>query len=232
MADAAKTAGVKLFVWSSLVSVTELSQGRLTAVVHFDDKHKIAEYIKSIGIPSTTVILGCFIESASLEPVAMPLEFLLTLVFPDYINFPGQVSYDKDQDLITLRYGAINADVTSAFHPVGSFSLTDLHVVFQVPMLRSRIDVGNAVLTVVQNRDAFIGKTLHLGDEQLSTIDQARIVSAVSGRKAVAPNSATNSDKSAAFIQDRIADEMYEFYNTVEMGGLKGLVPDPLLKRE
>jgi uncharacterized protein YbjT (DUF2867 family) len=192
MADAAKATDVGLFVWSSLVSVTELSQGRLTAVVQFDDKHKIAEYIKSIGIPATILILGCFSEN--------------------YINFPGQASYDKDKNLITLRYGAINADVA-------------------MPMLRSRIDVGNAVLTIVQNQEAFTGKTIHLGDEQLSTLDQARIVSAISGRKVIAPNSATDSDKSASFIQNKIADEMYEFFNTVEMGGLKGLVPDPLLKQ-
>ena len=88
MADAAKTAGVKLFVWSSLVSVTELSQGRLTAVVHFDDKHKIAEYIKSIGIPSTTVILGCFIESASLLPVVTQHRSISDICLPRLHQLP------------------------------------------------------------------------------------------------------------------------------------------------
>ena len=31
----------------------------------------------------------------------------------DYLNFPGQATYDQDKDVITLRYGAVNADVAS-----------------------------------------------------------------------------------------------------------------------
>jgi len=67
MADAAKAAGVGLLVWSSLISISERTQGRLTACVNFENKYQVGEYIKSLGIPATILNLGCFDESASHE---------------------------------------------------------------------------------------------------------------------------------------------------------------------
>ena len=99
-----------------------------------------------------------------------------------------------------------------------------------VPMLRARIDVGNAILTIMKHPSAFIGQTVHLGDEPLSTVDMARIVASVSGRRVDAPNSPSDVEPAASSAQSEMIKQMYEFVNTVELTGLKGLVPDPLLK--
>jgi len=53
----------------------------------------------------------------------------------------------------------------------------------------------------------------------LSTIDMARIVSDISGRQAVAPNSPTNIDPFAARAQNEMSQKMYEFGNTGETFG-------------
>eukprot|EP00045_Choanoeca_perplexa_P020616 m.4729 g.4729 ORF g.4729 m.4729 type:complete len:297 (+) comp7159_c0_seq1:149-1039(+) len=55
MADAAKAAGVKLFMWSSLPDVEGITDGK-HPVPHFTDKAKVDAYIKSIDLPA--VFLG------------------------------------------------------------------------------------------------------------------------------------------------------------------------------
>lgn len=47
IADTCKTLGVKHLVWSALPNVTKLTDGKLSAVEHFDSKAEIAEYIES-----------------------------------------------------------------------------------------------------------------------------------------------------------------------------------------
>ncbi len=48
LADAAKTAGIQHFVYSSVGSAE-----RKTGIPHFDSKFQVEEYIKAIGIPYT-----------------------------------------------------------------------------------------------------------------------------------------------------------------------------------
>eukprot|EP00049_Salpingoeca_infusionum_P017087 m.351721 g.351721 ORF g.351721 m.351721 type:complete len:293 (+) comp16328_c0_seq1:125-1003(+) len=54
MADAAKAAGVKLFFWSSLPNADEISKGKYH-VPHLTDKALVADYCKSIDLPSVFV---------------------------------------------------------------------------------------------------------------------------------------------------------------------------------
>ncbi|KAF2664061.1 putative NmrA family transcriptional regulator [Microthyrium microscopicum] len=63
VADAAKEAGVKQIVFSSLLNVTEISNGKLPHVLHFDGKAKIEEYIKSTGITSAFVLPGYYMSN-------------------------------------------------------------------------------------------------------------------------------------------------------------------------
>ncbi|KAM0789894.1 hypothetical protein ACM66B_006736 [Microbotryomycetes sp. NB124-2] len=58
--DAAKRAGVELFVWSGLPGVCKISGGRLTKVHHFDSKAAITEYAQQSGVPLSTVMPGCY----------------------------------------------------------------------------------------------------------------------------------------------------------------------------
>eukprot|EP00730_Choanoeca_flexa_P020166 TRINITY_DN9860_c0_g1_i9.p3 TRINITY_DN9860_c0_g1~~TRINITY_DN9860_c0_g1_i9.p3 ORF type:complete len:102 (+),score=25.34 TRINITY_DN9860_c0_g1_i9:276-581(+) len=62
MADAAKEAGVKLFIWSTLPAAETISEGKIK-VPHLDDKAKVDEYIKSIELPA--VYLGAATHDCS-----------------------------------------------------------------------------------------------------------------------------------------------------------------------
>lgn len=62
IADAAKSAGVEHFIWSSLPNVTKETNGVLKHVSHFDSKAAVAEHIREIGLPHTFFNAGLFIE--------------------------------------------------------------------------------------------------------------------------------------------------------------------------
>lgn len=61
--DAAKEVGVKQIIFSSLLNVTKITNGRLTHVPHFDGKADIEEYIKSTGITSAFVLPGYYMSN-------------------------------------------------------------------------------------------------------------------------------------------------------------------------
>ncbi|KAJ7484154.1 hypothetical protein FB451DRAFT_1554755 [Mycena latifolia] len=61
--DAAKEAGVKFFVFSSLPSMTKLSGGKYTQARHFDNKDAIEEYLRSSGLANASIQLGGFFEN-------------------------------------------------------------------------------------------------------------------------------------------------------------------------
>jgi uncharacterized protein YbjT (DUF2867 family) len=61
--DASKAAGVQHLIFSSLRNVTEISQGRLPHVTHFDSKAEIEQYIRGSGVPATFVLPGMFMSS-------------------------------------------------------------------------------------------------------------------------------------------------------------------------
>ncbi|KAG6148559.1 hypothetical protein E4U28_003979 [Claviceps purpurea] len=58
--DAAKAAGVKHIIFSSLLHVSDASNGRLSHVTHFDSKAEIETYIRASGVPSTFVQPGLY----------------------------------------------------------------------------------------------------------------------------------------------------------------------------
>lgn len=62
VADASKAAGVKHLIWSSLLNVSKITDGRLTGVAHFDAKAQVEDYILEIGVPSTFVLPGLFMS--------------------------------------------------------------------------------------------------------------------------------------------------------------------------
>ncbi|KKZ64783.1 hypothetical protein EMCG_09324 [[Emmonsia] crescens] len=63
VADAAKSAGVSHLIFSSLINVTEATQGRLPHVDHFDGKADIEKYIRDIGLPATFVLAGYYMSN-------------------------------------------------------------------------------------------------------------------------------------------------------------------------
>ncbi|KAJ7675601.1 NmrA-like domain-containing protein [Mycena polygramma] len=61
--DAAKEAGVKFFILSSVPGLTKLTKGRFTQVSLYDDRAVIEEYLQASGIPNASLHLGSFTEN-------------------------------------------------------------------------------------------------------------------------------------------------------------------------
>lgn len=63
VADVAKEVGVEHIIFSSLLNVTEISNGRLPHVLHFDGKAEIEQHIRATGIPATFVLPGYYMSN-------------------------------------------------------------------------------------------------------------------------------------------------------------------------
>ncbi|KAM0332104.1 hypothetical protein ACHAQA_002376 [Verticillium albo-atrum] len=61
--DAAKETGVSNIIFSSLLNVTEVTEGRLKHVPHFDGKAKVEQYIRSTGVHCTFILPGYFMNN-------------------------------------------------------------------------------------------------------------------------------------------------------------------------
>ncbi|KAJ7621861.1 hypothetical protein DFH06DRAFT_1105227 [Mycena polygramma] len=63
MVDAAKEAGVKFFIFSSLPSVSKISGGKYKNVLHYDQKAVVEDYLRSSGLANASLHLGGFLEN-------------------------------------------------------------------------------------------------------------------------------------------------------------------------
>ncbi|KAJ6479668.1 hypothetical protein C8R45DRAFT_1005759 [Mycena sanguinolenta] len=63
MVDAAKEAGVKFFIWTSLPSLSKLSGGKYKNASHNEDKQVVQEYLKSSGLAHASLLLPGFLEN-------------------------------------------------------------------------------------------------------------------------------------------------------------------------
>ncbi|KAH9203895.1 NmrA-like family protein [Leptodontidium sp. 2 PMI_412] len=63
LADAALETGVQHFIWSSLLNVTELTNGALLNVHHFDSKAKVEAYIRTTALPATYMLPGFYMSN-------------------------------------------------------------------------------------------------------------------------------------------------------------------------
>jgi len=96
IADAAKDVGVKKFIWSSLHDVHKITGGILE-LPHFTGKHKVQEYIQSIGLPAAFVYAGFYWSNLGsffppqFDPDGTPR---FTLPFKPHTKVPGLDIYD------------------------------------------------------------------------------------------------------------------------------------------
>lgn len=73
VADAAVRAGVNLLIWSSLPSVTQMTNGEVTTVHHFDSKAEVEAYIRGLPIPSKVFFVpGWFMQNIELPFIPKP----------------------------------------------------------------------------------------------------------------------------------------------------------------
>ncbi|BFZ61556.1 hypothetical protein YB2330_002628 [Saitoella coloradoensis] len=63
--DMAKECHVSLLIWSSLDDVSKVSKGKYTHVDHFDGKHAVEEYARSVEQPAVFFYAGCFASNFS-----------------------------------------------------------------------------------------------------------------------------------------------------------------------
>jgi len=87
IADAAKELNVQHLIWSSLPNVTKNTGGKNTGVLHFDSKAVVEEYMRSIGLPATFLLLGVFMHYILFQLVPKPLgSKSYVLQFPVSLN--------------------------------------------------------------------------------------------------------------------------------------------------
>ncbi|KAL8709764.1 MAG: hypothetical protein Q9220_005550 [cf. Caloplaca sp. 1 TL-2023] len=55
--------GVEHLIWSGLINVKKLTNGKYPNVYHFDSKADIEAYIRSIGVPSSTFMPGFYMSN-------------------------------------------------------------------------------------------------------------------------------------------------------------------------
>ncbi|KAK0737982.1 hypothetical protein B0T18DRAFT_334671 [Schizothecium vesticola] len=63
LADAALAAGVQHYIWSSLLNMTKLSNGRFPHIHHFDSKAQIEDYIRTTPLPATFFLPGFYMPN-------------------------------------------------------------------------------------------------------------------------------------------------------------------------
>ncbi|KAL8978437.1 MAG: hypothetical protein Q9177_006405, partial [Variospora cf. flavescens] len=63
MANICKEDGVQHLIWSGLIDVTKLTNGKYPNVYHFDSKAHVESYIRSIGLPSSTFMPGFYMSN-------------------------------------------------------------------------------------------------------------------------------------------------------------------------
>ena len=63
MADAAVASGAKLLIWSSLPAISKITNGKTTAMVHFDSKAEVEEYIRTLPITSVFYMAGFYMQN-------------------------------------------------------------------------------------------------------------------------------------------------------------------------
>ncbi|KAJ7493088.1 hypothetical protein B0H11DRAFT_2007141 [Mycena galericulata] len=111
MVDAAKEAGVRFFIFSSLPSIKRISGGKYTKATHYDDKETIEEYLKASGLANASLHLGGFVDSlwtrSYLRPTPTPTGgpgFTLTVAkyTPTALEAHTWVARDVGEAALTL----------------------------------------------------------------------------------------------------------------------------------
>jgi uncharacterized protein YbjT (DUF2867 family) len=72
IADVAVKQGVAYFIFSTLPSITEMSNGKYNSVTPFDAKAKAERYIRGLSIDSAFVAYGFFMENFHTQPYLAP----------------------------------------------------------------------------------------------------------------------------------------------------------------
>ncbi|KAF7364729.1 NmrA domain-containing protein [Mycena venus] len=134
MIDAAKEAGAKFFVFSSLPSVNRVSGGKYSTVQHYDDKEIIEEYLKSSGLAHASLHLGGFTENLWIRNVLKKTPSGFNISIPKYSPTALQaftwVGHDVSESTLAMlkSYTDPSKNISGKSYPVitATMSYTDL----------------------------------------------------------------------------------------------------------
>lgn len=212
VADASKELGVKHLIFSSLLHVGNVTNGRLSHVPHFEAKADIEEYIKSLGLPASFYLPGYFMSNFA-QAVQKGEDGSLSFAFP--------VGKDAKFPLIDI------AEDTGEQHSESK----DLLIPFA-----DQDNVGKFVKAMIKNRDATLNKQI-LGAENYYTPEQIRSgLEAATGKKT--HYAQVTSDQYKSFLPEFIAEEMLEnhlfieepgYYNGAELKQSHDILEDKLV---
>lgn len=102
VADVAESSGVQHLIFSSLLHVTDETNGRLKHVEHFDMKADVERYIRTKNVPSTFILPGYFMSNfTALQMIKKGEDGVYSLAYPvsDKAKFP---LIDTESDIGTL----------------------------------------------------------------------------------------------------------------------------------
>lgn len=119
VADAAREAGVKHIIFSSLLPVAKITEGKLSHVPHFDGKAEIEEYIRTTGVPCTFFLPGYFMSNYSMM-LRKGDDDTFTLAYPvgKQAKFP---LFDTPEDTGELYPSFIHSDTCVDLQMTGKF---------------------------------------------------------------------------------------------------------------
>jgi uncharacterized protein YbjT (DUF2867 family) len=133
LADAAIEAGVRHVIYSSLENVDKISGGKSYAP-HFTDKARVEEYIRTLPIVSSFVVLAYFytnfveyypphVDGDSLVfPIYLPQDFSAPFVDPLTATGPAVLEVFDHPELYSGRTLPIVGDVTTPAEMVATFT--------------------------------------------------------------------------------------------------------------
>ncbi|KAJ7641255.1 hypothetical protein FB45DRAFT_899778 [Roridomyces roridus] len=138
MVDAAREAGVKFFIFSSLPNMTQLSGGKYSNLTHYDDKAAIQEYLQSSGLTNASLLLGGFADSLwtknylQKSPTSPGYTISVPKYTPTALEAHTWVSHDVGEAALALLKNYDNPNLPSSIsgksYPVvtANLSYTDL----------------------------------------------------------------------------------------------------------
>ncbi|KAJ7046343.1 NAD(P)-binding protein [Mycena alexandri] len=130
LVDASKEVGVKLFIWSSLPNINQLSKGLYTHVYHCDNKAVILEYLKASGVPYSVLMTGWFAENlwkvGSLAKTDTGYTIQIPKFAPEDVQTSTWVANDLGQSALALltHYSDPSKGILGKVYPVVSFRFT------------------------------------------------------------------------------------------------------------
>ena len=150
LADAAKAAGVRHFVYSSVGSAE-----RKTGIPHFDSKFEIEEHIRAIGLPHTILRPVAFLYNYNLQREMVEQGTIFGPLSPDrklqegseedYAAMVAQV-FERPADFLGRAIEAASVDMTMAEIASGFSAVTGKTVAYQqVPFEAFGAQAGHEV---------------------------------------------------------------------------------------